>query len=99
MTPETIADMKRWIEENDGNQRMRMLLKEVERLQSQRAQARERLAKIVVTEGDDAGVVLLSSLAPSHIEKRDGASVRVYDREYFSPLGDAMMELWKGLGE
>ena len=77
---------------------------EIERLQSQLATARERLAKIVVTEGVDAGVVLLSYDGTSHDEETitpngQKMTVGVYDHEYFSPLGDALVELYEGLSE
>lgn len=76
---------------------------EIARLQSQLAQARERLTKIVVTDGEDAGVVMLSIEGPTHQERLriegEMRTVAVYDHEYFSPLGDALMELYQGLGE
>ena len=59
------------------------------------AAIREKLRQIVVTEGEDAGVILLSWESPMHQEEHGGRTIQVYDHEYFSPLGDALMELWK----
>ena len=67
----------------------------IEELKSRIAAIREKLQQIVVTEGEDAGVVLLSQEGPTHTEIHDGRPIAVYDHEYFSPLGDALMELWK----
>lgn len=61
------------------------------------ARVRELLGKIVVTEGCDAGVVLLSYDGPTHAEEYGGNKVTVYDHEYFSPLGDALMEIHQEL--
>ena len=55
---------------------------------------RAKLESIVCTEGEDAGVVLLSQDGPTHTEIVNGQPVQVYDHEYFSPLGDALMELY-----
>lgn len=54
---------------------------------------REAIEKIVVTEGEDAGVVLLSDEAPVHHEFVNGKPVQVYDLEYFSELGTALVNL------
>lgn len=59
------------------------------------AAAIAKLEEIVCTEGCDAGVVLLSEEGPTHQEVWDGKPVRVYDHEYFSPLGDALIALYK----
>lgn len=56
---------------------------------------RSKLESIVCTEGEDSGVVLLSYDGPTHTEIINGRPVQVYDHEYFSPLGDALMELYK----
>lgn len=48
------------------------------------------LKRIVCTEEPDAGVVLLSNDGPCTFHEGVG---QVYDHEYFSPLGDALMEL------
>ena len=52
---------------------------------------REKLDTIAVTEGIDAGVILLSSESPTHTHA-SGRFV-VYGHTNFSPLGDAMVEL------
>jgi hypothetical protein len=62
------------------------------------AEARALLEKAVCTEGEDAGVILLSQDAPTHIETHDGRELTVYELEYFSPLGECLMEAWKTLG-
>lgn len=56
---------------------------------------RTKLESIVCTEGTDAGVVMLSYDGPTHTEIVNGQPLQVYDHEYFSPLGDALMELYK----
>lgn len=57
--------------------------------------ARNQLEMIVCTEGCDAGVVLLSQDGPTHYDAE--AKCQVYDHEYFSPLGDALIALHKKL--
>ena len=59
---------------------------------------RKKLEEIVCVEGVDAGVVMLDVNGSTHPEVCDGETVQVYDNEYFSPLGDALMELWKMAG-
>lgn len=61
----------------------------------------DRLSKIaailetaVCTEGIDKGVILLSNDGPTHHESVDGRTIQVYDHEYFSPLGDALIAAW-----
>lgn len=56
---------------------------------------RKKLEGIVCTEGCDEGVVLLSQDGPCHDEVIDGKTVSVYNHQYFSPLGDALIELYK----
>jgi len=60
--------------------------------------ARAKLQEIVCTEEVDAGVVLLSNDGPTHKEKLGDREFEVYDHQYFSPLGDALIELHKILG-
>lgn len=50
-----------------------------------------KINEIVVTEGIDKGVVLLSQEGPTHYDTE--LKVQVYDHENFSPLGDALIEL------
>jgi len=49
------------------------------------------LEKIVITKGDDRGVVLLSNDGPTHYDSE--LECEVYDHENFSPLGDALIAL------
>lgn len=57
------------------------------------AAIREKLNAIVITKGEDAGVVLLSADGPTHYDP--AMQCEVYDLDYLSPLGDALMELWE----
>jgi hypothetical protein len=66
--------------------------------EAQIAAIRAKLSEIVCTEGCDAGVVMLSQDGPTHPETHGGRTIQVYDHEYFSPLGDALMEAWKMAG-
>ena len=59
--------------------------------------ARKQLAAIVCTECCDAGVVLLSTDGPTHYDVESDCIV--YDHEYFSPLGDALIALHKTLAQ
>lgn len=59
------------------------------------AAIRAKLEEIVCTIDPDKGVVLLSQDGPCHEEIWDGKPVQVYNHEHFSPLGDALIELWK----
>ncbi len=54
-----------------------------------------KLQTIVCVLPPDDGVVLLSQDGPCHVEVHGGKEISVYDHEHFSPLGDALMELWK----
>lgn len=77
-----------------------------EAVQAEMAELRKRLATIrvklqdiVCTEPPDEGVVLLSDDSTTHKEKMlvSGVEfdVEVYDHEHFSPLGDALIELYE----
>lgn len=55
---------------------------------------RETLGEAVCTEGCDKGVVMLSQDGPTHPETINGKTIQVYDHEYFSPLGDALIAAW-----
>lgn len=61
-------------------------------LEAQLAEIRDKLQEIVCTVEPDAGVVMLSSDGPTHREP--GLKWPIYDHEYFSPLGDALIELY-----
>lgn len=54
---------------------------------------RKKLELIVCTSGQDAGVVYLSDEAPTHYDEEQ--KITVYDLQYFSPLGEALMALHK----
>lgn len=54
---------------------------------------REALQKIVCVDGIDAGAIYLSDESPTHYDA--ALKCHVYEHEYFSPLGDALVELWK----
>ena len=71
------------------------LLRDNTDLKARLRQIRERLRSVVCTSGIDAGVVLLSQEGPTHTEMVNGKRIQVYDHEYFSPLGDALMELYR----
>lgn len=68
---------------------------EIVLLQAQLAAVRAKLETIVCTDEIDQGVVLLNHEGGSHIEVIGGREVTVYNHEYFSPLGDALIELWE----
>lgn len=57
------------------------------------ARIRQQLESIVVTVGEDKGVILVSDASPTHYSAELGG--QVYDHEYFSPLGGALIELWE----
>jgi hypothetical protein len=58
-----------------------------------------QLKRIVEIEGQDAGVILLSHDSPCHSEpdptdtNQPPRQISVYNHEYFSPLGDALIHL------
>jgi len=53
----------------------------------------EKMKKIVCTEGVDKGVVFLSDHGPTKYDSELKANVYVH--EYFSPLGDALIEVYE----
>lgn len=65
----------------------------VDALRRQLSAVRDALDKIVVTEGQDAGVILLSAESPIHYDAK--RKCQVYEYENFSPLGDALIALSK----
>lgn len=78
-----------------GMHRADVMRKEIDRLQKIITAIRTKLESIVCTVAPDEGVVLLSQDSPTHTEVIRGRAIEVYDHEYFSPLGDALIELWK----
>lgn len=54
---------------------------------------RKDLEAIVIPDGIDAGVILLSQDSPT--DWHEAQQCHVYQYEYFSPLGDALVALWK----
>ena len=70
---------------------------EVKRLKQQLAEARECLEQIVLTEGQDRGLVLQDH--ESHTKYDEELKCHVYQCENFSPLGDALILLWEQLAE
>lgn len=54
---------------------------------------RKKLELIVCTTGQDAGVVYLSDEAPTHYDQEQ--QMQVFDLQYFSPLGEALISLYK----
>lgn len=61
-------------------------------LRARLATIRAKLESIVCTDEVDAGVVLLSHEGPTHYDPE--LKGHVYVHQYFSPLGDALIELW-----
>lgn len=57
----------------------------------------EKLEKIVCHGGADAGIILISDDSPTHVEEYQGRQISVYDYEYFSPLGGALIDLHQSL--
>lgn len=60
------------------------------------AAIRAKLEEIVCTAEPDDGVVLLSSDGPCHYDTE--RNCQVYDHSFFSPLGDALIELYRLAG-
>ncbi len=69
------------------------LIKETTMTREQLKELIEDLEEIVCTEGEDTGVILLSSDSPSHYNHK--FNCYVYDKEYFSDLGAALVNLHK----
>lgn len=68
-------------------------MSEADELRQKIAEMRLKIEKIVCTDEIDRGVILLSSESATHYDKE--SKCLVYDDEYFSELGRAMVELWK----
>lgn len=71
------------------------LVAQNDQLRQAMADVTQRLEAIVCTEGCDRGVILLSHEGPTHTEVVNGRPMQVYDHENFSPLGDALIELYE----
>lgn len=71
------------------------LAEDYKRLRSRLASIREKLEQIVCVKEPDAGVVLLSSDSPMHETIIDGKRYQTYSMDHFSPLGDALIEVWQ----
>lgn len=71
------------------------LAEDYKRLRSRLAAIREKLEQIVCVKEPDAGVVLLSSESPMHETIIDGERYQTYSMDHFSPLGDALIEVWQ----
>lgn len=67
----------------------------VKRLDKRLARVAEILEAAVCTQPPDEGVVVLSQDGRTHKETINGKTISVYDNDYFSPLGDALMVAWK----
>ena len=65
----------------------------VDMLRRKLSAIRTALDEIVISEGADAGVILLSDDSPTHFSEL--TKCQVYDYENFSPLGDALVYLAK----
>jgi hypothetical protein len=60
------------------------------------ASIRETLETAVCTVEPDKGVILLSDHGSTHTEIINGKTfANVYDHQYFSPLGDALIAAWE----
>ena len=57
--------------------------------------AKTILSRIVCTEGEDRGVVLLDNEGRTNWDEE--RQCHVYVNDNFSPLGDALIELWDAL--
>lgn len=74
---------------------MRAVVEERNRLLARLNKIAITLETAVCTDGCDKGVVLLSDHGTTHVEHIDRRGVQVYDHEYFSPLGDALIAAWE----
>lgn len=64
---------------------------QISQLREKLASIRTQIEDIVCTEGEDKGLILLSHDGPTHFDPE--RKIQVYDHEFFSPLGDAMIAL------
>lgn len=77
---------------HDGDLRP-LLIEEIKSLAALRETAKRKLREIVCVEEPDDGVILLSTDSPMRFDRTYRRDVYVHD--HFSPLGDALIELWK----
>ena len=68
----------------------------IERLQTALNKIRTKLESIVCTKKPDDGVVLLSYEGTTTYDPE--LKIQVYDHDHFSPLGDALIELYELAG-
>lgn len=68
----------------------------IERLQGALDLIRKKLECVVCTKHPDDGVVLLSEHGPTTYDPE--LKIQVYDHDHFSPLGDALIELYELAG-
>ena len=64
-----------------------------DRLTNQLANIREKLAEIVCVSGEDEGVIYISHESPTTWNRE--LQRTMYKHRYFSPLGDALIALYK----
>lgn len=70
-----------------------ILIHQQQTLRSRLNAVRCKLQEIGCMDGEDAGVIYLSSDSPSHWSDRH--KCYVYEHQYFSPLGDALIATYK----
>ena len=58
---------------------------------------KDRLESIVVTSGEDTGIILKSTESPSEYDKK--LRIHVFENEYFSELGEELIKLYKQINE
>ena len=93
-------DLKLCLASLDGVKRK--LASEVVELRAENARLKHNLEAVrrvledaVCTVDPDKGIILLSDDGPTHPEIIDGREVQVYEHDYFSPLGDKLIEAWE----
>jgi hypothetical protein len=74
---------------------LKQAIRERDEAQKRLIQVADLLESAVCTKGDDKGVILLSQEGTTHPETYGDRTVQVYDNEYFSPLGEALIAAWK----
>lgn len=63
------------------------------KLEDQLARINVAIREIVCTEGEDTGMIMLSNDSPTRYDAE--RKCHIYIHENFSPLGDAMISLWR----